>query len=177
MPKAPVSASKALPGSTLLAGIECIVTTTGSLQDGTTSKAIRFKATVRYLGLTLFPGGGQWVGVEVLEGSIADPEDEASLDWNDGAVAGVQYFVLRDPNDRSSRDVSRSNTPISPGSSAGGRGVSLAPPGRRPRRSTSSSDAGEQGVTRGLFVRPDQVHFSLRCGSTLMGMGQIVYVL
>lgn len=130
---------------------------------------------MRYIGAVLWTAG-QWVGVEVAEAAI--PSEMRGLEWNDGTVAGVEYFHIAPPSPNPSTlgGGASVNGRLTPGGEAGsvamGRGVSggsvgsggggssLRPPSRRARRS-SSVEGGEGGVRKGLFVRPGQIVYVL----------------
>ncbi|GAA5909334.1 hypothetical protein JCM8208_005647 [Rhodotorula glutinis] len=144
---ATASPTPGLPGTSLLAGIPCIVTVRagGGDQGG---KALRIKAQVRYIG-GLVDGEGQWVGVEALESAI--PPEAANLSWCDGRRGDVSYFCLTPASTSLS-----SEPPTRPTSPA------LRPPSRRaPRRSASPTGQRESGPRKGLFVRPDQIVYVL----------------
>lgn len=149
-----------LPGTTLIAGVPCIVTS--RIQGGgggAVVKSIRFKALVRYIGATLF-GSGQWVGVEVAISSLSDLDTRVEeLEWNDGEVDGVRYFTLTETSNPVG--IGRSTTPdlrmtrsIEGASSSSSL---LLPPVSRSRRASSMDYHLEEGPRRGLFVRPHQV--------------------
>ncbi|KAL8278963.1 hypothetical protein RQP46_008632 [Phenoliferia psychrophenolica] len=144
-----------LPGTTLLSGIPCIVTVAAD-------KPTRFRATVRYIGQVLWTNG-QWIGIEVAESAI--PDEARDLDWNDGSVAGRQYFDIKPPTTSRAGSSGRV-TPVPvdlPDGHSGGSGsnASLRPPSRRARRSSSSDAVNEPGPRKGLFVLPNQIVYVL----------------
>ncbi|GAA5845435.1 hypothetical protein JCM3766R1_006552 [Sporobolomyces carnicolor] len=151
------------PGTSLLAGIPCIVTVKGT-------RPIRMRAMVRYLG-SLAGETGQWVGVEVPEESI--PAEAKKLNWNQGQRGEVEYFALTPPSatpqDTTSAPSSSPASPIPrdsvPTSQKVARADSLQPPGTgRPpprRRSPSAEPPSPGGPTKGLFVRPSQIVYVL----------------
>jgi len=162
---AAASPSPGLPGTSLLAGIPCIVTVrTGAGGQG--GKALRIKAQVRYIG-ALVDEEGQWVGVEALESAI--PPEAANLSWCEGRRGdGASFSPSRAPpcahaDLSSSRAVTYfSLTPASSASSSEPptrpTSPALRPPSRRaPRRSASPTGQRERGPRKALFVRPDQV--------------------
>ncbi|GAA5943576.1 hypothetical protein JCM3775_005812 [Rhodotorula graminis] len=137
-----------LPGTSLLAGIPCIVTVRTAGDGGQGGKALRVKAQVRYIG-GLVDEEGQWVGVEALESAI--PPEAANLSWCDGRRGDISYFCLT-----SASTSLPSEPPTQPTSPA------LRPPSRRaPRRSASPTGQRESGPRKGLFVRPDQIVYVL----------------
>ena len=172
-PPLPTSPATGLPGTTLLSGIPCIVTLA-------TDKPARFRATVRYIGQVLWTDG-QWIGIEcalstschcttltslarrVAESAI--PDEATDLEWNDGAVAGRQYFEIKPPTSPTPKAGSSGRATPQPvdlpdgqsGGSGSGSNASLRPPSRRGRRSSSSDAVEQQGPRKGLFVRPNQV--------------------
>ncbi|KAK4700993.1 hypothetical protein P7C70_g5244, partial [Phenoliferia sp. Uapishka_3] len=158
-PKPPLpTTSSGLPGTTLLSGIPCIVTVAAD-------RPTRFRATVRYIGQVLWTDG-QWIGIEVAESSV--PDEARDLDWNDGTVAGQQYFDIKPPSAKNlavgGRATPQPSSESLDGHSAGSSSLSngsLRPPSRRGGRRSSSSDGGEQGPRRGLFVRPNQIVYVL----------------
>ncbi|GAA5845097.1 hypothetical protein JCM11251_000008 [Rhodosporidiobolus azoricus] len=150
-PPIPTTGKTGPPGTTLLTGIPCIATVR-------TSRAMRIKAMVRYIG-QLAGDEGQWVGVEALESAI--PAEAHDLAWNDGTKDGIVYFKLT-PSVSAKRplkaDVPRSADARVPARNASSSDTSaLRPPSRRARRSTSTEPSGSSGPRKGLFVRPDQV--------------------
>ncbi|KAM0752248.1 hypothetical protein T439DRAFT_204143 [Meredithblackwellia eburnea MCA 4105] len=147
-PPLPVPKPSALKGTTLLSGIPCIATVA-------VDKPTRFKASVRYIG-TLQGKSGQWIGIEVAESAI--PPEARDLAWNDGKDDETQYFELT--NHKKSNNGRSTPQPDRPDGNSGSSGSSLRPPSRRARRS-SSSDGGEPGPRKGLFVRPNQIVYVL----------------
>ncbi|GAA5997720.1 uncharacterized protein JCM10292_006767 [Rhodotorula paludigena] len=133
-----------LPGTSLLAGIPCIVTVQ-------CERAMRIKARVRYIG-RIEGDEGQWVGVEALESAIS--AEAQGLDWNDGSKGGVSYFKL------SSARPAGADTAASSAATSRAASPSLRPPSRRVRRSTSS-EREASGPRKGLFVRPEQIMYVL----------------
>ncbi|GAA6043806.1 hypothetical protein JCM8097_007720 [Rhodosporidiobolus ruineniae] len=144
-----------LPGTSLLAGIPCIVTVRGT-------RPMRIKAMVRYIG-QLVGEPGQWVGVEAAESVI--PAEAQDLAWNDGSNGGIVYFKLSQPEPARTTIIDKGKGLTAPNETGSGSAStsasssgasSLRPPSRRERRSTSSDSDGT-GRRKGLFVRPDQI--------------------
>ncbi|KAG0139972.1 hypothetical protein CROQUDRAFT_100770 [Cronartium quercuum f. sp. fusiforme G11] len=171
-PAGPPAPGTPLPGQVLLCGIPCVVSTTTVLADGMI-QPVKFRAVVKYLGMTFF-GPGEWVGVEV-----AEREDMPAKNWIDGSVEGVRYFELGQETSESRARLMRnlSATPSagdrrSP-SSMGGASSRLGSPGEvgslhslRPslmgnnlKTVGSDDELSAPCGTRGLFVRPHEVIF------------------
>ncbi|MBW0497728.1 hypothetical protein O181_037443 [Austropuccinia psidii MF-1] len=153
------------PGTTLLIGIPCVVATTERLDDGLIQPT-KFRAVVKYLGETYF-GPGQWVGVEV-----AEKEEMPKKEWNDGMVDGVRYFELGQESKESKTRLFRnlSATPSGERSHSShssyknneleeGKSLNSLRPSFVSKISNRTFTSEEERITRGLFVRPQEVIF------------------
>jgi hypothetical protein len=158
-------------GTQLALGIPCVVA-----PRNRQGKAIRFRATVKYIGCLAKDDSKPMVGVEVAL-PLPNGVEDSAYDWHDGIIEGVRYFTIGSSNAATEVSSELSHKPErqarhlrlaqmmqgrfpeeAHGSMTGIAGLEGARPSAKRRKDLSGVGLDSTSSSlRGLFIQPSEV--------------------